>query len=75
MGFLVTGRIYCESATTAEPTSRPTPPLACHNGMVALSGEGLRSRRGISELWMAGGSAPGEVAQGGGRLRTVRALL
>ncbi|KAG8096140.1 hypothetical protein GUJ93_ZPchr0013g36820 [Zizania palustris] len=77
MGFLITGRVYYESTTTTEPDSRPTPPPSSHNGGVApvsgklrvASGEGLRSKRGNSELRTAGGSALGEVASGGGRLR------
>ncbi|KAG8048555.1 hypothetical protein GUJ93_ZPchr0009g1104 [Zizania palustris] len=77
MGFLITDRVYYESATTAEPALRPTPPPASHNGRVApvggklraASSEGLRSGQGGSELRMAWVSAPGEVALGGGRLR------
>ncbi|KAG8083514.1 hypothetical protein GUJ93_ZPchr0015g6806 [Zizania palustris] len=77
MGFLITGRVYCEYAITTELASRPTPPPASHNdGVVpvggklrAASSEELHSGRGGSELRTAGGSTPGEVALGGGRLR------
>ncbi|KAG8039621.1 hypothetical protein GUJ93_ZPchr0340g29203 [Zizania palustris] len=62
MGFLVTSRVYCESVTTAEPDSRPIPPLTSHNGGVALVGGKLRALSGGAGLRTTRGSALGEAA-------------